>query len=58
MFICVCIFVFVRKSVFVCFNMSVRIYVCNCVYACVVCVFCAYLGVLVFIIVYVYVCLG
>jgi hypothetical protein len=45
-------FVFVRKSVFVCFNMSVRIYVCIFVYAFVECVLCACLGV------YVCVCLG
>ncbi len=45
--------VFDRKSVFVCFNMSVR----NYVYACVVCVLCACLGVLVFFILYECVCL-
>ena len=44
MFICVCKFVFVRKSVFEGFNMSVQIYVCICVYGCVVCVLCACLG--------------
>jgi len=49
MFICVCMFVFVPKNVFVCFNMSVRISVC---------VLCACLGVLVLIIENVYVCLG
>ena len=45
MFICVCKFVFVRKSVFEGFNMSVLIYVCISVYGCVVCVLCACVGV-------------
>ena len=49
MFICVCKFVFVRKIVFEGFNMSVQIYVCICVYGCVVCVLCACVSVYVWV---------
>ena len=48
LYISICKFLFVRKSVFVCLNMNVRIYVCICVNECVVCVLCACLGVYVY----------